>query len=109
VRAVLAQLAGRPRRVALLLYGGGLRLLEALTLRVKDVDLAGGELVVRSGKGDKDRRTALPTAAGRPLAAHLERVRRLHARDLARGAGAVALPGALAAKYPNAARAWAWQ
>ena len=109
VRAVLGHLAGPARLVALLLYGGGLRLLEALTLRAKDVDLAGGELLVRGGKGAKDRRTVLPTVASRPLTAHLERVRRLHARDLARGAGRVALPGALAAKYPAAAREWGWQ
>ena len=109
VRAVLAQLTGPSRLVALLLYGGGLRLLEALTLRAKDVDLAGGELLVRGGKGAKDRRTVLPTLASRPLTAHLERVRRLHARDIARGAGRVALPGALAAKYPAAAREWGWQ
>jgi integron integrase len=113
VCAVLAQLAGPSRLVALLRYGGGLRLLEALTLRVKDVDLAGGELTIRTGKGDKDRRTVLPAAAVGPLARHVERVRRLHVRDLARGAGAVALPGALpgalAATYPTAARVWGWQ
>ena len=109
VRLVLAQLTGPAGLVARLLYGGGLRLLEALTLRVQDVDLAGGEILVRGGKGDKDRRTVLPTSAAGPLARHLRRVGRLHARDLAGGGGAVALPGALAVKYPNAARAWGWQ
>jgi integron integrase len=109
VRAVLAQLTGALHLVALLLYGSGLRLLEGLTLRVKDLDLARREILVRGGKGDKDRMTVLPARAVAPLAAHLDRVRRLHARDLARRAGSVALPGALATKYPGAAREWGWQ
>ena len=107
--AVLAELSGAPRLVALLLYGSGLRLLEALRLRVKDLDLARGELTVRAGKGDKDRRTVLPAAAAVPLREHLARVRALHARDLARGAGRVALPGALERKLPQAGREWGWQ
>jgi integrase len=109
VREVLAALEGTPRVVALVLYGAGVRLLEALQLRVKDVDLAQHQLTVRAGKGAKDRITLLPEAAAAPLADHLARVRALHARDVARGAGTVALPGALARKYPNAARAWGWQ
>jgi integron integrase len=95
--------------VATLLYGGGLRLLEGLRLRVKDADLVRGELTVRGGKGSKDRVTVLPACAIAPLATHLERVHLLHTRDLAVGGGAVELPGAYGAKAPNAARSWAWQ
>jgi integron integrase len=109
VRTVLAALDGTPRLIALVLYGAGVRLLEALQLRVKDVDLAQHQLTVRAGKGAKDRVTMLPEAAAAPLARHLARARALHARDLARGAGIVALPGALARKYPNAAGEWCWQ
>jgi site-specific recombinase XerD len=95
--------------VGTLLYGAGLRLMEALRLRVKDVDLARGELLVRDGKGAKDRVTVLPAVTAVPLTAHLTRVRALHARDLARGGGRVALPGALARKLPGAAASWSWQ
>jgi integron integrase len=109
VRAVLTTLHGTPRRVALVLYGAGVRLLEGLQLRVKDLDLTQHQLTVRAGKGAKDRVTMLPEAAAAPLARHLARVRAIHARDLARGAGTVALPGALGRKYPNAAREWGWQ
>jgi integron integrase len=109
VRAVIERLHDPVRIVALILYGGGLRLMEAMTLRIKDVDIGRGELLVRGGKGDKDRRTVLPRAAAIPLEAHLAQVRALHDQDLADGAGAVSLPGALATKFPNAAREWAWQ
>jgi integron integrase len=109
VRLVVAELRGAHALVALLLYGAGLRLMEALTLRVKDVDLERREIVVREGKGRKDRVTVLPSAALAPLTAHLDAVRRLHARDRAEGAGCVVLPGALARKMPEAARSWAWQ
>jgi integron integrase len=109
VTAVLSQLRGRHRLVALLLYGGGLRLLECLTLRVKDLDLGRGELTVRRGKGGKDRVTVIPEAVREQLAAHLETVRALHQRDLEAGAGWVELPGGLDRKYPNAGRSWPWQ
>jgi integron integrase len=105
---VLDALDGPPRLVGLLLYGAGLRLAEALALRVKDVDLARRELTVRAGKGGKDRRTVLPERACAPLAEHLARVRTLHARDAAAGRG-VPLPHALARKRPEAARSWGWQ
>jgi integron integrase len=109
VRALLAQLEGVDWLVAALLYGAGLRLLEALTLRVKDVDFDRRELRLRRAKGDKDRVAPLPEAVRAQLREHLAQVRELHSRDLAVGFGAVALPGALAAKYPNAPREWAWQ
>ena len=107
--AILAHLHGAKRLVAMLLYGSGLRLLESLQLRVKDLDFERCVLTVRGGKGDKDRSTVLPPATHAPLREHLERVRRLHERDLARGLGAVAMPGALALKYPSASRSWNWQ
>lgn len=107
VRAVLSRLEGQPRLVALLLYGAGLRLLEALSLRVKDVDFGAGQLLVRHGKGGKDRVTMLPQSAAIPLAHHLEAVRHVHARDLTRGGGRVVLPDALERKYPAAGREWA--
>lgn len=108
-RAVLAELRGVERLVASLLYGSGLRLLEALALRVKDVDFQRREIRVRRGKGDKDRVTPLPDACARPLLNHLREVHALHERDLSEGFGAVALPDALGRKYPNAAREWPWQ
>ena len=109
VRSVLRRLDGQPRLVALLLYGAGLRLLEALCLRIKDVDFGAGQLLVRHGKGGKDRVTMLPQSAAAPLARHLEAVRRVHTRDLARGGGRVVLPGALERKYPAAGQEWGWQ
>jgi integron integrase len=109
VRAILARLHGSPALVATLLYGSGLRLLECLTLRVQDVDLARGELVVRAGKGAKDRRTVLPDSVRTALERHLAARELLHARDLARGEGLVPLPYALARKLPGAASSWSWQ
>jgi integron integrase len=107
--AVIERLTGAPRLVVLLLYGSGLRLLEALRLRVKDVDFARHEIIVRRGKGDKDRVTMLPRKVAGTLLEHLGKVERLHRRDVARGAGAVQLPEAYARKAPAAAREWAWQ
>jgi integron integrase len=108
-RALLAQLEGPVWLVGGLLYGGGLRLLEALQIRVKDVDLARREVTVRRGKGQKDRRTVLPGVLVGPLRVHMAAVRAQHDRDLKFGAGAVALPDAIARKYPAAPREWAWQ
>lgn len=109
VRRLLAELSGTNRLVAQLLYGGGLRVMEAARLRVKDVDFGRSEIVVRDGKGFKDRVTVLPEAVREPLRAHLAGVREGHERDVRRGAGRVYLPGALAAKYPGADRDWVWQ
>jgi len=109
VRAVIDRLDGLPWLMAGLLYGAGLRLLECARLRVKDVDPARNEIVVRQGKGGRDRRTMLPAGLGSHLVVHLESVRRQHEEDVRRGAGWVELPGAIARKYPNAGREWAWQ
>jgi len=109
VAGVLGLMAGVSRLVGLLLYGGGLRLMEALTLRVKDVDLERGELRLRRARGAKDRVTVLPAVVGPALSRHLERVHAQHQRDLAAGTGRVALPGALGRKYPKAAASWPWQ
>jgi integron integrase len=108
VRAVLARMDGAPRLMATLLYGAGLRLLEVCRLRVKDLEFDRNQLVVREGKGDKDRVTLLPAVVQPQLRAWLERVRAQHAADLAAGAGWVELPSALGAKLPNAGREWPW-
>jgi integron integrase len=109
VKAVLAALRGVPQLVAMVLYGSGMRLLEALTLRVKDIDFGRGEIVVRRGKGGRDRVTILPVSVQPPLRTHLRRVERQHQIDLEEGAGAVELPGAFREKVPSASRAWPWQ
>jgi integron integrase len=109
VRAVLAHLNGTERLMADLLYGAGLRLMECLRLRVKDLEFGRQQIVVREGKGNKDRVTLLPKALVAPLNRHLERVKALHEMDLREGFGAVHLPYALERKYPNSAREWKWQ
>lgn len=109
VGAVLGVMSGTPRLMATLLYGSGLRVLECCCLRVKDVDFAQNQIVVRSGKGNKDRFTTLPGATRVPLERHLERVREQHTADLKNGIGSVELPYALARKYPNAPTEWGWQ
>ena len=108
-RAVLDQLDGQYQLMAELLYGSGLRLLECLRLRVKDIDFNYAQITVRDGKGRRDRLTILPERVRSPLRLHLAEVRLRHERDLAKGAGRVYLPNALQRKYPNAARAWIWQ
>ena len=100
---------GVPRPVALLLYGSGLRLLECLTLRVKDLDFERMEIHVRRGKGQKDRVTMLPASSKQDLIEHLKNTKRIHEKDLREGAGRVSLPDAIARKYPNAASQWGWQ
>lgn len=111
VRELFARLGGigAAGLVIDLLYGTGMRLLEALRLRVKDVDFGTNQITVRGGKGDRDRHTMLPERVRGRLLHHLAEVRTQHERDLTAGAGWVALPGALGLKYPNAGREWAWQ
>ena len=109
VRSVLGQMRGTQRLAATLLYGSGLRLLECLRLRVKDVDFERHEIVVREGKGHWDRITMLPEVASTALARHLRRVQDQHQQDVEVGAGWVQLPAALSRKYPNAGRERAWQ
>jgi integron integrase len=109
VSSLLARLRGPVWLMASLMYGAGLRLLECAELRVKDLDFDRQELMVRDGKGGKDRVTMLPARLKHPLADHLNRVKAQHERDLAAGRGTVALPTALRAKYPSAEREWSWQ
>jgi len=109
VKRILAELRGVPWFVAAMLYGSGLRLMECLRLRIKDVDLERREVVVRDGKGRKDRVTMLPDRMVPYVRRMMERARRYHDLDLAEGLGAVELPYALARKYPNAARELMWQ
>jgi integron integrase len=109
VGALLARLTGTRHLMAALLYGAGLRLQECVELRVKDVDLRAGQVIVRRAKGMRDRAAPLPQSLAAPLRAHLYAVRQQHQADLAAGAGYVALPERLGVKYPNAAREWPWQ
>ena len=109
VHGLLARLQGVHWLVASLLYGTGMRLMEGLRLRVKDVDFSRGEVLVRDGKGFKDRVTMLPQSLKEPLRLQMAQTRALHERDLAAGNGSVYLPFALERKYPSAAREWAWQ
>jgi len=109
VQAVLKRLPGTHWLIASLLYGAGLRLMEAVRLRVKDVEFTRHEIIVREGKGAKDRVTMLPESAIEALRRHLTKVKALHEEDLASGFGEVYLPFALDKKYPNAAREWGWQ
>ena len=109
VQSVMSHLTGTHSLIASLLYGGGMRLMEAVRLRVKDVDFAQHEILVREGKGFKDRVTMLPEVVVAPLKAHLAKVKTLHEEDLAQGFGEVYLPFALDKKYPTAGRDWGWQ
>ena len=109
VRRLLGAMSGMGQLIARLLYGTGMRLLEGLRLRVKDLDFESGEVVVRSGKGNKDRTTPLPRMLCVGLQRHLEKVRALHDRDVGEGFGRVWMPDALAVKYPSASGSWSWQ
>lgn len=105
----IERLSGTQRLMAKLLYGGGLRLMECLRLRVKDLDFAQRQIIVRDGKGMEDRVTMLPESLIIPLQEHLSHVKRIHAQDVAHGVGPVYLPFALERKYPHAGRLWIWQ
>ena len=109
VQAVLSRLEGTHWLVANLLYGTGMRILECLRLRIKDIEFTRREILIRDGKGFKDRVTMLPLALLNPLREHLNNVKSLHDQDLAVGYGSVYLPNALEKKYPTAARDWGWQ
>jgi integron integrase len=109
VQQVLGQLEGTTGLVAGLLYGSGLRLMEALRLRVQDLDFGHRQITVRNGKGDKDRPSLMPERLVVPLGDHLEVVRQVHRADITAGWGRVVLPHAQERKYPNAAVAWGWQ
>lgn len=109
VQCLLVLSEGTTSLILRLLYCTGMRIMECLRLRVKDIDLARGEIVVREGKGAKDRVTMLPRTLADPLRAHLGRVKALHEAELAEGFGELILPLALARKSPHAAREWAWE
>ncbi len=109
IRRLLNGTSGTTGLIVSLLYGTGMRLMEGLRLRVKDVEFTRREIVVREGKGNKDRITVLPENLMLPLQNHLQRVKALHEKDLLEGFGEVYLPNALARKYPNAATTWGWQ
>jgi len=109
VKLIINQLSGTNRLIANLLYGSGLRLIEALRLRVKDLDFGFRQVVVRDGKGAKDRFTVLPTSLVEPLQNQLKAAEKLHEQDLRHGLGKVNMPFALSRKYPNAETEWAWQ
>lgn len=109
VKQIIGELSGTNWLIANLLYGSGLRLIEALRLRVKDLDFGFKQIVVRDGKGAKDRFTVLPAKLIEPLQKQLETARKLHDQDLRRGFGKVEMPFAVTKKYPNAQTEWAWQ
>jgi len=109
VARVLSLMQGTPRLIGGLLYGSGLRVMEALTLRVKDIDFVRNDILVRNAKGQKDRHTVLPESLKDELRKHLESVRQLQKSDLSKGFGRAPLRDALSVKYPNADRSWSWQ
>jgi integron integrase len=109
VRRILERMTGASRLCAVLMYGSGLRVLEVVSLRVKDVDFIRGEITVRAGKGDKDRRVPLPESVAPALRQQVQKVEKQFARDLGAGLSGAALPGALSTKYPTADRELAWQ
>jgi integron integrase len=109
VHKIFAHLHGTPRLMAGLLYGSGLRLMECVRLRVKDIDFGYARITVRDGKGAKDRVTMLPVNLAKPLERHLKKVQAQHEEDLEAGFGSVFLPTAIARKYPRAAKEWTWK
>lgn len=109
IKAVLEKLTGDKWLMAMIMYGGGLRLTECLRLRIQDIDFSCNEIMVRQGKGSKDRRTMLPGAVKEPLKNHLRKVKAIHEKDIADGWGRVLLPNALARKYRSGPIDWRWQ
>ncbi len=109
MRHLIAEMEGPAQLVAILLYGSGMRIMECLERRVKDIDFGNAQILVRGGKGDKDRVTMLPTAAESRLREQLDQVRVIHAQDMRRGGGRVDIPGALVRKYPKASTEFRWQ
>jgi len=109
VRRLFAHLTGTPRLVAQVMYGGGLRMMETMRLRVKDIDFDNRQVVIRDGKGENDRFTILPDSLVKPLQLQLDHVKALYQKDLADGFGSVYLPTSLERKYQNASREWIWQ
>jgi len=109
VKEIINHMSGVPRLMVILLYGAGLRLMECCRLRVKDIDFYQNEILVRAGKGNKDRHTPLPTTVRDPLIEHLRTVKSQHEADLKASLGRVSLPNALDRKYPNAGKEWGWQ
>lgn len=109
VRKVISHLSGIKKMIVMIMYGSGLRLMECLRLRIKDIDLLSNQIIIRDGKGNKDRITMLPEVVNAPLKEHLRRVWKIHQLDLKDGLGRVYLPYALSRKYPNASREWNWQ
>jgi integron integrase len=109
VRSLLEHLKGRELLLVHILYGTGMRLMEVARLRVQDIDFGTNSIIVRAGKGDKDRMTVLPDAVKNQLNEHLAATKKLHEQDIAKGFGDVYLPEALDRKYPNAAKEWRWQ
>ena len=109
IQALLSYLNGSEKIMATLLYGAGLRLMECCRLRVKDIDFSQNQIVVRGGKGDKDRYTMLPAAVKELLIKHLDDGKRQHQHDVEKNLGRVVLPNALDRKYPNAGQEWGWQ
>ena len=109
VKAVLSNLEGDKWIIAYLMYGAGMRLMECLRLRVQDVDFNLNQIIVRDGKGNKDRVTMFPASVKKPLAEHLSNIKKIHEADLAKGFGRVLMPDALVRKYPNASKEWRWQ
>lgn len=108
-KAVISNLSGVYKIVAQIMYGGGLRVIETLRLRVKDIDFANHQIIVRDGKGENDRYTILPDSIIEPLQTHLQRVKMIHEKDLKKGFGSVYMPVALERKCPNASKDWIWQ
>ena len=109
VKEILERLSCEIWIIVSLMYGTGMRLTECLRLRVQDIDFSGNQIMIGSGKGEKDRLTILPENLKKPLTDHLREVRRMHQRDIEEGWGTVSLPNSLSRKYPNASREWQWQ